>query len=270
MSRHPYKLAVLAVTAASLAGAFTTTSYQHSVSSLPPFRPKSAQHASVETRNGRQINGEINGVHSELEPENNQGRTISPYHILHPEQFGISSSEILKREANLHTCLQLLRQVLTVISSGDAILPENTNVLRIEHAISHNIDPLCWLQAQKESISELPSTFYFASAEGTFEVASYGWSKLFHGTTSDDTFWELVQKLPHESHFYGGQRFDVSTEPSKVANEWSRFSTGFWMLSSRWVSISVARTDREEKLSAKYTLQYRFVQKYVLQFIHEM
>mmetsp|Transcript_34261 Transcript_34261/g.83098 ORF Transcript_34261/g.83098 Transcript_34261/m.83098 type:complete len:2335 (+) Transcript_34261:208-7212(+) len=231
MRRHPlHKLAVLAATAASFVNAFTTTSPHYSNSAPLPFRSKTAQHVSVETTDeDNLVNWEKNAAPSEFEPENNKGRTLSPYHILYPEQFRITSDEIMKRESTLHTCLQLLRQVLTIISSGDATLPEQARVLRIEHTISHNLDPLCWLQAQKEA-NDQPPSLYFATAEGTLEAAAYGSSKIYRGTTFDDHFWDLVQELPRESQFYGGQRFDAETDRSRVADEWAGFSKGFWIL----------------------------------------
>ncbi|CAJ1955113.1 unnamed protein product [Cylindrotheca closterium] len=239
MKRHPlHKLAVLAATAASFTNAFTTTSSHYSNSVKLPFLPKTAQHASVETTNeGHLVNGKTNGAPSELELDTDTGRTLSPYNILYPEHFRITSSEIMKRESTLHTCLQLLRQVLTFISSGDATLPEQARVLRIEHAISHNIDPLCWLQAQKEA-DDKPPSLYFATAEGTLEAAVYGSSKIYRGTTFDDHFWDLVQELPEESHFYGGQRFDTETDHSHVADEWASFSKGLWILPA----IEIRRT----------------------------
>ncbi|KAL3938565.1 MAG: hypothetical protein SGBAC_006544 [Bacillariaceae sp.] len=221
--RSLHKIAVLTATAASFVHGLTTSSSHFSSSAQMPFRRKTAQHLSV------LFNEETNAAPSELEPENSKGSTLSPYHFLYPEHFNATSGEIMKREATLHTCLQLLRQVLTIIASGDTAVPEEARVLRVEHAISHHVDPLCWLQAQKEA-DDRPPSLYFETAEGTLEAAAYGSSKTFRGTTFDDHFWDLIQDLPRESQFYGGQRFDTETDRSHVGDRWAGFSKGFWIL----------------------------------------
>ena len=101
-------------------------------------------------------------------------------------------------------------------------------MIRIEHAISHGVDPLCWLQAQQQQRQrETPPLLYFATVEGTLETAVYGSSYTYQGNVEDDEYWKLVSRLPERARLYGGQRFDAQTVPSE---EWKDFGPGLWML----------------------------------------
>ena len=178
--------------------------------------------ASIQT-----INGEAS---SDLSSEFSRGqpwRTVTPYEILHPALFP-STANGSDRQIPLHACLRLLQQTLERISSGDSGIPLSTdsmNVLRIEHTVSHPVDPLCWLHAQTRQDTKHP-TLYFANAEQTLESAVYG-SAYTHIGSSNEDFWKIVRNLPPSTNIYGAERFDTQTQP---AIEWQEFGTGLWIL----------------------------------------
>jgi 2-succinyl-5-enolpyruvyl-6-hydroxy-3-cyclohexene-1-carboxylate synthase len=156
---------------------------------------------------------------------------FSPYQIIYADTFTQISSS-LDRQLPLYACLRLLRQTLQAIVNDSSIqsrLFSSSSIVRIEHAISHGVDPLCWLQAQQQQQQqrEAPPLLYFATVEGTLETAVYGSSYTYQGNADDDEYWKLVARLPEKSRLYGGQRFDVQTFPSQ---EWKDFGPGLWML----------------------------------------
>lgn len=225
-------LAIMA-TILCLASAFTTT-VPHTLSSTGIDRTILAQKASLVEDDLNGIGGSaVDGSH----PDNNQKRSVlqfgrvSPYHLMYPEAF-YSSTTPLEQELPLYSCLRLIRKSLKssiVRNEGEvAVLGGSNKVLRIEHKISHVVDPLCWLQAQKKLNDHLrhPS-IYFATAEGTLEAAAFGSSVTYSGTAEDDAFWDIVDDLPESTYLYGGERFDAQSD---ISEEWESFSKGFWVL----------------------------------------
>lgn len=222
------KLMLMVVVVVSLSNALTTTTMRYKAM---PTQTKTLRYASLIT-DDNMLNG--NSEESVSPPE---GVTVSPYHILHSNQFDMDVP-LTKRKLSLHSSLRLLRKALTKIANGnDATVISQVHgdqkgqspvMLRIEHTISHTVDPLCWLQAQTQT-NDQPPSLYFATAEGTIETAAYGSSTNFLGTTMDDEYWNMVEALPPRSHLYGGQRFDV-VDVANMGKEWGAFSKGFWML----------------------------------------
>lgn len=116
----------------------------------------------------------------------------------------------------------MLEQALLQISEKS--FEADVQVLRIEHLVSHTVDPLCWLQGQQQ---QGHAAVYFSNVNQTLEAAAYGASYLHQGA-ADEPLWNLVHKmLPPDSHLYGGERFDRSTAPDE---EWRDFQIGLWML----------------------------------------
>ena len=161
---------------------------------------------------------------------------VSPYEILYPEFVSAPATqrEIRRRRLPLYSCLRVLRQALETIANGDVTALTNcttTQIIRIEHVLSHSVDPLCWLQGQTKIQTIQQQTehplFYFATAEGTMETACYGSAVSHRGTMEDPDYWTLIGQLPTDTYLYGGQRFDVH---SPMGVEWTEFSTGFWMV----------------------------------------
>ena len=171
---------------------------------------------------------------------------ISPHHLLYPEMFRTSKTP-LDQSLPLFSSLQLMRKAI----KSSIIQQQNDNnhnakfrrgegegnhkVLRIEHKISHTVDPLCWLQAQRKlnQHKEYPA-IYFSTAEGTLEAAAFGSAIVFTGTADDDAYWDIVRELPPSTFLYGGQRFDTE---SKISEEWQSFNKGFWVLPAVEVRI---------------------------------
>jgi 2-succinyl-5-enolpyruvyl-6-hydroxy-3-cyclohexene-1-carboxylate synthase len=202
----------------------------------------------------------------------------SPYDILFPEALANhnkSKNQNQYPESSLHSSLQLLRQALTVIAAGDCslfppltrnIMKRKTNgdttttasatsasptIIRIEVDVSHDVDPLCWLQAQDNRQKVQPPDkehhplVYFATAEKTLDVATFGSIAMHKGTSEDDEFWKLVEALPDSTHLYGGQRFDTESIPS---DEWKSFGQGFWILPAVELRRQPLSTRRQQLL----------------------
>lgn len=193
---------------------------------ITPRRSAVITHASVQA-----INGEIS---SQLKASQNiLSRTLTPYEILHPASFS-STANGSDREIALHACLRLLQQALDRVARGESRLAalttktetESPSVIRIEHTVSHPVDPLCWLHAQTHRQGSNHPTLYFANAEQTLETAVYG-SAYTHKGSSDSFFWNLVRHLPDNTYIYGGERFDADSQPSE---EWKQFGSGLWIL----------------------------------------
>ena len=153
---------------------------------------------------------------------------LSPYHILNPVSFTELPS-LAERSLPLEACIRLLRRTLqAIINSHPLQLNQiQSKVIRIEHTISHAVDPLCWLQAQTQQDNGHPS-LYFASAEGTLETAVYGSSWLESRPAKDNKdYWKLVENLPPDCYVYGAERFDSK---SNISDEWKNFGQAFWVL----------------------------------------
>lgn len=216
------KYFVYGVALISWASGFTTTTYYNNHIS---FRQGPLCATSISAGDGT-----INGTESFQQESpilSEREGLISPYRVLRPDYFATLPSPV-ERQLPLYTCLSLLRRTLEAIASRnyDALDNENSPIIRIEHKISHTVDPLCWLQAQTLSSNQHPS-LYFATAEGNLEASVYGATKLYKGSVDDDEYWKLVNILPPRTHLYGGQRFDVDSE---IGDEWMEFSKGFWIL----------------------------------------
>ena len=139
----------------------------------------------------------------------------------------------------------------------------NGNIIRIEIGISHDVEPLCWLQAQttkhkllvqqqqqqEDDDSNLYNhpSMYFGTAEETFDSAVFGSSITYRGSSQDDEYWNLIHKLPNLSYLYGGQRFDIESVPS---TEWEAFSQGIWILPAvelRRQAIDIGTTNKRQR-----------------------
>lgn len=181
--------------------------------------------ASIQT-----INGEVSGdLSSEPNNDDTRSRTLTPYEILHGRAFFPPTNTGSDRAIPLHSCLRLLQKTLERVINGEAFLstPLNSHtVVRIEHAVSHPVDPLCWLHAQTRSRDGQDTTVYFANAEQTLESAVFG-SAYTHRGSSNEDLWEMINNLPPDAKMYGGERFDTKTQPSE---EWSEFGNGLWIL----------------------------------------
>ena len=173
-----------------------------------------------------------------------EGRALlSPNHLLYPETF-LKFDAPLQSSLPLFEALRIMKQSLTTFlteannlqpspcwaSPSSSSSSSKPAVLRIEQKISHNVEPLCWLQAQIDSSQPFATAidhpaFYMETAEETFETAVFGSSRTFRGRLEEDAEW--WGQLPNRARVYGGSRFDAETEPSE---EWKSFSRGFWML----------------------------------------
>jgi hypothetical protein len=111
--------------------------------------------------------------------------------------------------------------------------------IRVEQAISHPVDPLCWLHANVESPKNRsmkqyqkvndPVVLYMANAEKTMEAGIYGSTHTIHDL-DDPASWDLVQNLPMGTRIYGGSRFDKTLHPDMVGEEWRDFGQELWFL----------------------------------------
>lgn len=178
------------------------------------------------------VNGDVNGTFVSSY-EKVSSRTLTPYEILHGRAFFPPDNNGSDRAIPLHACLRLLRKTLNHIIDGE-FMPSGIHsldsstpiVFRIEHKVSHPVDPLCWLHAQSRSRDFYQPTLYFANSEQTLETAVFG-STYTHSGSSNADLWELIKNLPESTQIYGGERFDTKTQPS---SEWSDFGSGLWIL----------------------------------------
>ena len=214
------------------------------------------------------------------------GYRLSPYHVLYPESF--SEEQLQNQTLSDNTSVPLVEGLRLIKQSLEALIEradsEDTSgmpntkssiqkrrhrVVRIEQTLSHSVDPLCWLHSQVENHrpkkrSSLYSgkknrayqkqpVFYFASAEGTFEIAVFGSSYTHsrqlvteqesanridvdgvdydHQKYYDERMWkDLIPNLPDRARFYGGQRFDTATDIMPPSKEWKSFGQALWIL----------------------------------------
>jgi 2-succinyl-5-enolpyruvyl-6-hydroxy-3-cyclohexene-1-carboxylate synthase len=192
-----------------------------------------------------------------------EGRALlSPNHLLYPETFRKFDAP-LQSSLPLFEALRIMKQSLTTfLTEANNLQPSpcwasqsssssKPAVLRIEQKISHNVEPLCWLQAQIDSSQPFVTAIdhpalYMETAEETFETAVFGSSRTFRGRLEEDAAW--WGQLPNRARVYGGSRFDAETEPSE---EWKSFSRGFWMLPAvelrREKEINSINSEREDK-----------------------
>ena len=184
-----------------------------------------------------QINGAVNGnINSQAYAGPLPGVQLTAYQILHPYLFSPhqTGSDISRP---LEKALRIMKRALEQIAFADMDFVLKTNpgaqVLRIEHTLSHTVDPLCWLHAQTLSSQREPIV-YFSNAEQTFEAAAFGAAHLHKGAANED-MWNFFRLLPEDSHMYGGERFDRESEPDP---EWNAFGSGLWMLPN----IEIRRT----------------------------
>lgn len=154
------------------------------------------------------------------------GVQLTAYQILHPYLFspGQPGADISRP---LDNAFRILKQALEQIATTDMkFVLQNADaaqVLRIEHVVSHTVDPLCWLHAQTETDEPV---IFFSNAEQTLEAAVFGAAYIHRGAANED-LWDMFRILPEESHMYGGERFDREMEPDA---EWKDFGSGMWML----------------------------------------
>ena len=173
---------------------------------------------------------------------------LSPYHILYPDSPYYSNVQAKsKRQLPLDNCLRLLRLSVerflephNIMDPNEQLVSKLPSVVRIEHVISHKVDPLCWLQAQirnNNNHGQSQPSLYFETADTSLEAAIYGSTQTYLGTADEEEYWKLVSSLPQSSHLYGGQRFD---HESTIGEEWKDFGKGFWVLPA----IEVRRNDK--------------------------
>jgi 2-succinyl-5-enolpyruvyl-6-hydroxy-3-cyclohexene-1-carboxylate synthase len=220
--------------------------------------------------NGRVSQETCGPSHSSFLDETTQREhQYNPYEILFPDSIAYMGDSAHLRQLPLHSVLRLFRQALDKIASHQYQIPRLDNntssagnsqtMIRIEHILSHSVDPLCWLQAQTQytrgSHHNLP-VVYFATAEGTLETAVYGSSKTITTTAESDDYWKLVANLPEKSHLYGGQRFDTHSE-TRISDEWKDFGSALWVLPA----VELRRTQQRpqvgtnlESSASTYTL----------------
>jgi len=231
---------------------------------------------------------------------------LTPYQILLPHSFPSSSStssapDGRDLEVPFRDALPLIRQALQKIVDGeendfavqrilrsvsrnnDTDSVTGVEMIRIEHVLSHPVDPLAWLDAQQRQSRRLgngPATaatkattegsgfvppkssptaaFYMATQEGDEQVACLGSSLT--ASSADEIFGTYGNKhgywnrLPANSRFYGGARFDSATAATgaasgnrmnsttasvnhnnnnnsiNISEEWKDFGQAFWML----------------------------------------
>ena len=177
---------------------------------------------------------------------------VTPYQINQDAYFGpdLNGSDIHKplciaMEEIKHALQRITQQKHThehdTIVDIDWIVRQSSNnnnssVLRIQHVISHSVDPLCWLhqqdqrrQIQKHQKQPQPRRhpmLYFANAEQSLEAAIVG-AAYQHSGAANETLWNIISALPESSHIYGGERFDPDTHPKE---EWQDFGSGLWIL----------------------------------------
>ena len=99
--------------------------------------------ATLESVNG-DASGSLSSSYEQL-----SSRTLTPYEILHGRAFFPPDNNGSDRTIPLHACLRLLRKTLNHIISGEFMLSGIHSldssipiVFRIEHKISHPVDPL--------------------------------------------------------------------------------------------------------------------------------
>jgi isochorismate synthase/2-succinyl-5-enolpyruvyl-6-hydroxy-3-cyclohexene-1-carboxylate synthase/2-succinyl-6-hydroxy-2,4-cyclohexadiene-1-carboxylate synthase/O-succinylbenzoate synthase len=211
---------VIAIAIFSWTNALTSTQYQKT----GPSPRQSISCRALSTTEDRNINGCTENRHDKRK---NWNGLISPYRILHSDFFACTPDPS-ERKLPLHSSLRLLKRALGMIANNETNVldDENSTVIRIEHKVSHTVDPLCWLHAQTRLVNK-DTALYFATAEGTLETAVYGSAKTHKGTVQEEDYWELVSRLPPRTNIYGGQRFDKDSE---IGEEWSEFSKGLWIL----------------------------------------
>lgn len=186
------------------------------------------------------LNRAVNGNAGPVSLPSSPGVQLTPYQILHPHLFSPhnTGSDIARPlDKALHIIKQALEQIELVdmdfvLQNTDSQYNQELNdrngqvkVLRIEHTLSHTVDPLCWLHSQTLSSQREPIV-YFSNAEQTFEAAAFGAAHLHRGAANED-LWNFFRLLPEDSHMYGGERFDRESEPDP---EWQAFGPGLWML----------------------------------------
>ena len=164
---------------------------------------------------------------------------VTPYQILFPDLFNDEESGI-DRKLPLARVLELFRQALQAMQDGswwqtqqERLRRPNSNprrpvILRMEHVLSHAVDPLAWLDAQlKRQYDDASPAFYLASQEGDVEVACLESALTVHETSN---VWEYWHDLPTSSRFYGGARFDLTDTAASMGDEWKAFGAAWWML----------------------------------------
>lgn len=179
---------------------------------------------------------------------------LSPQHLLYPDAFRTSKIPFHRR-LPLFSSLRLIRKAVksSIIQNHTDFLGEPGKVLRIEQQISHTLDPLCWLQAQRKlnRHKDYPN-IYFSTAEGNLEAAAFGSSIFFSGTADEETYWDIIQNLPPSTFMYGGQRFDSE---STISQEWQEFQKGLWILPA----VEVRNERRHDDSSMATTLAVHLV-----------
>ena len=203
------------------------------------------------TMNPQRPNGAVNDGDYYVTATYSQ--VMTPYDILYPDAFRKnrrrttqSNTSASYPESSLHFGLRLIKHAIEKIANGKFRMqstPLNnvngannttaSNIIRVEIGISHDVEPLCWLQAQTRrqelqlgSDDHHPSMF-FGTAEDTFDTAVFGSASTYTGSSDDEEYWKIVNSLPESSYLYGGQRFDTQSMPNE---EWKAFSRGIWIL----------------------------------------
>ena len=203
---------------------------------------------------------------------------VTPYQITLPQFFdarsGTTGDDL---RVPLDEALALLRQAVRKIAQNG--LPpgvfgrndRNVNdeqrylqhrVLRLQQCVSHSVDPLAWLDAQLRTRRHRPNAgsdddaAFYLHVEKDTEIAVLGTALTL---SSHRSIFEWLDRLPHESRFYGASRFDdysdgaaaadatgtpaagvvnsTNTSPT-IGEEWKDFGSGIWMLPRCEVSVS--------------------------------
>lgn len=199
-----------------------------------------------------------------------RGPVLTPYHIIHPSYsyqeesapspLSVAMTMTIKALQRIVNDEDFARNLLDTVSleGGEEGV---ATVVRIEHAISQDIDPLCWLHAQRRRLVAHPAdmslgrvpTVYFADAEGNSESAAVGschtihnlWDRMEDGSSHSkderNDAWDAISAVPRGSRYYGGGRFDTSicadrrkdigNEPLP-GEEWKEFGNALWILPS--------------------------------------
>ena len=208
-----------------------------------------------------------------------RGATLAPYHVLQPDSFPWRNQEHYAKNGldgsdnivmSLHSALGALTEALTkmgdeirkynatgggeIVGSavvdllnqyGSELAPTSSSsdgpvVLRIEQSLSHEVDPLRWLHANKKRVELHEPIAFFADADGEREAASIGSSltltDLVFGEGNTSSSWRTVSALPPRAELYGGSRFDSYDENGnkewRQGPEWQIFGNEMWILPS--------------------------------------
>jgi len=137
----------------------------------------------------------------------------TPFQIIHPyilpQDQDVTGND---RKASLWEALHQLKTAVECIASKE--FAPKSEIIRITQKIPET-DPLAWMHAQRVEAA----AFYLCTDD--YEVAAIGAASIAHELP------ELAD-LPHDCHWYGGQRFDALC--NNTSAEWEDFGKAFWMI----------------------------------------